>query len=441
MKLRIIKKCICVSWLLLALLVSGCTNSQKEQEKTTTVIPSVVTTAPVEKEKAENIIDFADAESFEYALNHGSNLEGKIVQFTVCSYHPDSALGYNAWAGEHLNFISDTDLRLSEGQKVFAIANEISKVLGSWVIRYEVVENAVSTDQTCSSEDFSKIDKLYQSKYYFTNNVYVGKKVKIVITDVDVILPGNKFNTFSEKALLRFKYEMTNLSEDTEVTAGNWLYYFKAIQDNNPNTINELSSGIQEDTQYHDTQRAKIKPNGTVVGIWVYELDDLVTPVQLVAYSTDDNIIGEQIYEICDLVTKAENLPTSTDNVLKEENVPTTTSASIEEKTVEETQPITEPKVDETEDNKNKDGIRPEFRKSMEEYEAFFDEYVEFMQQFKKNPSDLSLLTKYMTFLSKYNDAMQAMENIGKEELSPQELALYTEVMLRIESKLLKAVG
>lgn len=50
-------------------------------------------------------IDYADAESFEAALNEGEDLEGKIVQFEALELHPDSAVGYNVWAGEHLNFI------------------------------------------------------------------------------------------------------------------------------------------------------------------------------------------------------------------------------------------------------------------------------------------------------------------------------------------------
>lgn len=40
-------------------------------------------------------IDYADAESFEAALNAGDNLEGKVVQFVVGEIHPQSALGYN----------------------------------------------------------------------------------------------------------------------------------------------------------------------------------------------------------------------------------------------------------------------------------------------------------------------------------------------------------
>lgn len=49
-------------------------------------------------------IDYADAESFEAALNSGENLEGKVVQFVADEVHPRSARGYNIWAGGTFEF-------------------------------------------------------------------------------------------------------------------------------------------------------------------------------------------------------------------------------------------------------------------------------------------------------------------------------------------------
>ena len=60
-------------------------------------------------------VDYADAVSFEQALNDGEKVNGKIVQFDVVEYKPDSALGINCWAGEHLNFISENELDVNVG--------------------------------------------------------------------------------------------------------------------------------------------------------------------------------------------------------------------------------------------------------------------------------------------------------------------------------------
>ncbi len=96
-------------------------------------------------------IDYADAESFEAALNAGENLEGKVVQFTAQELHPDSISGYNVWAGEHLNFISSRNPDIKAGDTVVVRATTIESMFGSWLISYEKVDNAQITDSTISA--------------------------------------------------------------------------------------------------------------------------------------------------------------------------------------------------------------------------------------------------------------------------------------------------
>ncbi len=96
------------------------------------------------------IIHYADAESFEAALNKGEKLEGKIVRFVAGELKPDSAFGYNIWAGEHLNFVSSRDPGIKEGDTVAVKATAIEYVSGSWIIRYEKVDHAVLDDSTIS---------------------------------------------------------------------------------------------------------------------------------------------------------------------------------------------------------------------------------------------------------------------------------------------------
>ncbi|SCY77274.1 hypothetical protein SAMN02910292_02866 [Lachnospiraceae bacterium XBB2008] len=96
-------------------------------------------------------IDYGDAEAFEAALNAGENLEGKVVRFTALEFHPDSASGYNVWAGEHLNFISSRNPDIKAGDTVVVRADTIESIMGSWFITYEKVPNAEMTDATITA--------------------------------------------------------------------------------------------------------------------------------------------------------------------------------------------------------------------------------------------------------------------------------------------------
>lgn len=84
-------------------------------------------------------IDFETAESFEAAINDGEDILGKVVKFTVSSIHPDSALGYTLWAGEHLNFVGEVAEDVGEGDTVIAVVNSIQDVVGSWAIGYDIL--------------------------------------------------------------------------------------------------------------------------------------------------------------------------------------------------------------------------------------------------------------------------------------------------------------
>lgn len=120
-------------------------------------VPMSTTENPVSE--TDNKLDYADAASFEKALNDGVKVNGKIIQFDVVEYKPDSALGINCWSGEHLNFISEEELDVGKGNIIVGrIIEELTKTLGSWVIHYEVLSidgekiEGETTDSTDSTE-------------------------------------------------------------------------------------------------------------------------------------------------------------------------------------------------------------------------------------------------------------------------------------------------
>ena len=80
--------------------------------------------------------------------------------------------------------------------------------------------------------------------------------------------------------------------------------------------------------------------------------------------------------------------------------------------------------------------IRPEFKSTMDSYEAFFDEYCRFIKKYTQSGYPMDMLSDYMRFMSRYADCMAKLEAMDDGTLSDAELVYYTEVMLRISQKL-----
>lgn len=86
-------------------------------------------------------------------------------------------------------------------------------------------------------------------------------------------------------------------------------------------------------------------------------------------------------------------------------------------------------------------GMRTEFKEAMDSYEAFYDEYCSFMQQYSANPTDLSLLGKSADMLTRLTEMDEKFEAWESEDLNDAELAYYLEVNSRIAGKLLQTIG
>jgi hypothetical protein len=84
------------------------------------------------------------------------------------------------------------------------------------------------------------------------------------------------------------------------------------------------------------------------------------------------------------------------------------------------------------------DGVSPEFYETMVSLEAFFDEYIEFMEKYGKANDTTSMTLDYLSFTTQYAEAMGKLEVIDEKKLTPQEDDYYAEVLLRINTKLNK---
>ena len=125
---------------------------------------------------------------------------------------------------------------------------------------------------------------------------------------------------------------------------------------------------------------------------------------------------------------------------------PTEPTPETTEPTPEPTEPTPEPTQAPTEPEKETesdlvDGMRPEFKEAMDSYEAFYDEYCEFMKAYSENPYDLTLLGQYAEIVEKATEAEEAFEEWDSDDLNSTELQYYMEVTARIAQKLAEISG
>lgn len=99
--------------------------------------------------------------------------------------------------------------------------------------------------------------------------------------------------------------------------------------------------------------------------------------------------------------------------------------------------PDTTPETDNS-DSASETGLRPDFKAAMDSYEAFMGEYCDFMAAYSANPSDLTLIAKYATYLEKYTKLAEDFDKWNSEDMNAAEVAYYAEVQARVSKKLLE---
>ncbi len=90
----------------------------------------------------------------------------------------------------------------------------------------------------------------------------------------------------------------------------------------------------------------------------------------------------------------------------------------------------------EDESQKTDNNVSTNFKETMDSYEAFIDEYVEFMNKYQESDDTAAMLADYSEFVSKYKDYATKIGEINEDELSAADLAYYIEVTGRVNSKL-----
>lgn len=84
-------------------------------------------------------------------------------------------------------------------------------------------------------------------------------------------------------------------------------------------------------------------------------------------------------------------------------------------------------------------GIRREFKEALDSYEAFFDEYIAFMEKYANSDNAIGMLTDYLAYLERYAETMEKLDALDDGEMSTEESLYYMEVQTRITQKLAAA--
>ena len=163
-------------------------------------------TNDIQQDTTDWMLDYADATSFEKALNDGVKVNGKVVQFEVTEYKPDSAFGINCWAGEHLNFISEEELDVKSGTVIVGrITKEASQLFDSWNIHYKVL-----------SIGGEKIEEINDGQDEETSEITTSE---IVLTMGEDDFKGMNYQEaetiFREMGFTKFEYETVDTETES----------------------------------------------------------------------------------------------------------------------------------------------------------------------------------------------------------------------------------
>lgn len=452
-------------------------------------------------------VDYTDAESFEAALNNGDNLEGKVVTFVAGEFHPDSALGYNVYAGEHLNFVSAKNPDIKEGDIVTVKATEITNLMGSWIIKYEKIstksgedsvtegaedENSSLAEQTESSitekkkietytteksneteaaSDSNDLSDIITSEINKTAEALTAEyeSLKTEVDDYEKFLSSTDkieefyasvYNANHDLCIMLCEYsldyaEMTvnsDMSSDEKYDELEELY--DSIYDDGGEEIYDvIYDGVLEDvyddfydgllddayddekysdySEWSDARSEEYKrwssTRSDVYKDWTGIRSDIYKFISDIRSEIWDDDIKRANKKIDDFREDVEDL--KADTKISAYDAETSASENTEEKTSE---------LSSDENAVAANIIRPEFKEMMDSYEAFFDEYIEFMEKYSQSDgTDMTLMMNYLDYMTKYTEYMDKMNALDESEMTDAEALYYAEVILRVNQKLL----
>ena len=194
------------------------------------------------------------------------------------------------------------------------------------------------------------------------------------------------------------------------------------------------------------TMNPKVK-YGIIAAGWIVYLLILLVPRNNSSQSTEQPPVREQTPSVTETVkdesseVRTTAKPVTTTAPPETEAAPETTEPEVTEP-AETTAP--EPSASEIQQmiqNGDYSLVTPEFKATMDAYEAFYDEYIAFMKKYTSGQGDImGMMNDYMTMLSKTEEWSKKIDAIDEKKLSVADDAYFLLVTLRVEKKLLSVV-
>ena len=122
------------------------------------------------------------------------------------------------------------------------------------------------------------------------------------------------------------------------------------------------------------------------------------------------------------------NLELESDDMKEEDDKQEVLEDDQEEEKVEEENK----EENETKKENNSSTIRPGLKAFLDDYEAFYKDYCDFLKKYQANPTDLSLIADYATMISKAEKLDNSYDEWQEADLNAKEIQYCAEVYGRM---------
>ncbi|MBQ0098031.1 MAG: zinc ribbon domain-containing protein [Oscillospiraceae bacterium] len=134
---------------------------------------------------------------------------------------------------------------------------------------------------------------------------------------------------------------------------------------------------------------------------------------------------------------KYSEMDISLDSYLKIEKEKSEAS-KVESKAETKAESKVESKAEEKKSNDSQ-SVTVSFKEMLDEYEAFMNEYCDFMEKYKNSGNAAELLNDYLDFMNRYTEFTKKINDVDEDSLSEADLAYYLEVTQRVTKRLASA--
>ena len=134
------------------------------------------------------------------------------------------------------------------------------------------------------------------------------------------------------------------------------------------------------------------------------------------------------------------NAPDYTSSSSSNKNSQTSVATQdIKEESVKETKTVEEePEQEVKEEPAVEAGLDPDLKAFLDSYEAYIDEYVEFMKKYSSDPGNaISMMDDYTKMMKRYADFADKVDKYDTDTMSKADLEYYLDVTNRCNKKLL----